>query len=123
MTTPNLNPSKAKLAAQVLKSQQGEIESFKTKVAELETELSSLKRFNECVKLAHQLSEKGIVSKNFDTIMEKAESLAESGKDLSVFKEAIDMAQSNFDLGSPDNSKTGLGRGIDVFTEALISLA
>ena len=121
-TNPYFDPSRAKLAAQIIKSQQNELESAKEKIAALEDEVSKLQRFDECIKIAHQLSEIGRISKDFGSIIEKAESIANSDKDLSVIKEAIDMAQNNFDLGSIDNSKPGLGGGTDAITEALISL-
>ena len=122
MATSYFDPTKAKLAAKIIKSQSKELDELRVKTANLEEEVSKFKRFEECIKIAYSLSEIGRISKDFGSILEKAESIASSDKDLSVIKEAIDMTQNNFDLGSPDNSRPGVGGGIDAITEALMSL-
>jgi uncharacterized protein YPO0396 len=121
MKNPHLDPTQAKLAAKIIKSQQAELESANVKVAELSKDLEQLQRYQECVKIAHQLSDKGIIAKDFDSILEKAESLSSSGAKIEVLKHAMDMAQNNFDLGSPDNTKLSGGR-TDAITEVLMSL-
>jgi 23S rRNA-/tRNA-specific pseudouridylate synthase len=118
---PYLDPTKAKLAAKILKQQRAELSSAIEKNAELAKELEQLKRQQECVKIAYQLSEIGRIPKDFASILEKAGSLAESDTKLEVIKEAIDMAQNNFDLGSLDNTKLVSGR-TDQLTEVLMSL-
>lgn len=118
---PYFNPTKAKLAAKIMKQQIADLSSAYEKNAELSKELDQLKRQQECVKIAYQLSEIGRIPKDFASILEKAGSLAESDTKLEVIKEAIDMAQNNFDLGSLDNTKLVSGR-TDQLTEVLMSL-
>jgi len=121
MNNPHLDPTRAKLAANIIKSQRDELDSANVKVAELSKDIEQLKRYQECVKIAHQLSEIGRIPKDFGSILEKADSLASSETKLEVIKEAIDMAQNNFDLGSPDNTKL-VGGKTDAITEVLMSL-
>lgn len=117
----HLDPTKAKLAAKIMRKQQAELSSATEKIAELSKDLDLMKRHQDCVKIAHQMSEKGIIPRDFGSILEKAESLSASDTKLEVIKEAMEMAQSNFELGSPDKNKSVGGRA-DAITEVLMSL-
>lgn len=121
-TFPSLDPHKAKLAASIIKAQRDEINEVTEKLASANEELEKLKRLDQCMKLAHQLSERGIITKSYTAIVDRAEEIANSDKDLAVIKEAMEMAQNNFDLGTVDNSKQSVGNSTDAFAEAIMSL-
>jgi hypothetical protein len=120
MSTPNLSPEMAKQASVMLRKQAAYIEQLEKNAASMQAEHAKLLRERECLKIAHQLSEIGRIPKDFASITERAEKLAASDKDLSVIKEAIDLAQLDFGLGTVAHSKPGLGAGVDALTAALL---
>lgn len=119
-TTPFLHPEMAKEASAMLRRQHAYIESLEKSASSLREENEKLIREKECLKIAHQLSEIGRIPKDFASITERAEKLAASDKDLSVIKEAIDLTQHDFGLGTVAHSKPGLGAGTDALTAALL---
>lgn len=120
MSIPVMSPEMAKEASRILRSQLERIEGLEKQATKLSEENAAYRRREECLKIAHQLSEIGRIPKDFGSILERAEKLAASDKDLSVIKEAIDMAQSDFELGTVAHSKPGLGPGTDPITAALL---
>lgn len=117
-----LDPTMAKLAAKIILDQEARIAELEKDASNASNELLRLRREKECLKIAHKLAEIGRISSDFTSISEKADSLAESDKNLEVVKEAIDVAQNNFDLGHVDESTPSSG-GYDAITEALMGLA
>lgn len=65
------------------------VKKASAKLAEMETSLNEKNRVNECFKLAAHMMDRGIIES--DNFMESVENLINSGKEISVLKEAVAM--------------------------------
>lgn len=72
-TIPVLSPEMAKEASRMLRVQQTTIDALEKKAASLQEENDGYKRREECLKIAHQLSEIRRIPKDFGSILERAE--------------------------------------------------
>jgi hypothetical protein len=116
-----LDPVKAKLAAQIIRDQEQRLETLEAENQELTEKTAKFERERECLTIAHKLAEIGRIPNDFGSILEKAASIADSDKDIEVIKEAIDMSQNNFDLGQLGEDGPSDGNE-DAITNYLLSL-
>ena len=113
-----LDPQKAKLAAALLRDLSYKLEVTENENIELKEKLAAYSNYDECLDLAHELSELGHTGKDFEAIKKKAASLRK--QDLNIVREAVKLAQDKFSsVGDELSDGTGHGN-LDQITAAIL---
>ena len=90
-------------AANLLLKLADENKALKSKVAELTTENSSLKRERKAEKIAHLMAERGLIEP--DSVHEKIASLIKQD-DLEAYEAAVDLTPKVIEIGTVEKVKT-----------------
>lgn len=89
-----LDPSKAKLAAAVLRDLYADNLTLKKENTELKTKVAEFNKYEECLALAQEMAGLGYVEDNFNAIKEKAAELRV--KNLQAVREGMQLAHDKF---------------------------